>query len=136
MASLNQARERIYQHFATAWGSTSAFTFENEKFAPPSGAAWVRLSVRHRVRGQETLGPAGNRKFESFGAVIVQVFTPLDNGTAAADTLAELVRTTFEGKVLLPEHIRVYAVGVREVGPSDEWHQVNVEAEFQYDETK
>lgn len=137
MATLPQARERIYQAFADAAVLPSGrFCFDNEAFSPPAGQTWARLVVRHRVRAQETLGPAGARKFESLGGVIVQCFAPLDTGTAGADTVAQSVRSAFEGTVLLPEHIRLYGAQVREIGSDGAWYQVNVEAFFNYDETK
>lgn len=137
MATLPEARERIYQAFVDAAVlPTGRYTFENEVYTPPVGETWARLVVRHRVRAQETLGIVGNRKFESLGGVIVQCFAPLDTGTAGADTVAQAVRAAFEGKVLLPEHIRLYGAQVREIGSDGAWYQINVEAFFNYDETK
>lgn len=136
MTTLNEARGRIYQDFATAWGATSALTFDNEDFSPPAGLPWVRLAVRHESAQQESLGEPGARKFERLGRVFVQVFTPLDTGAATADNLASAARAVFEGKTLTPENIRFHAVTVREIGPDGAWYQVNVEAQFSYTETK
>lgn len=137
MTTLNEARGRIYQDFVTAWGATSPFTFDNEEFDPPNPpAAWVRLTVRHNTSQQESLGPAGRRKYERGGSVFVQCFTPLDSGVSAADNLATVVRSTFEGKTLTPENVRFTEVIVREIGPDGEWYQMNVEAVFTYTETR
>ena len=135
MTTLNEARGRIYQDFVTAWGSTSPFTFDNEAFNQPSGP-WVRLTVRHNASQQESLGPINRRKFERGGSVFIQCFTPLDSGAASADNLASVARAAFEGRTLTPENIRFTEVIVREIGPSEEWYQVNVEALFTYTETK
>ena len=136
MATLNQARERIYQTFVTAWGTTSALSFEGEAFTPPVGAPWVRVSVRHSDAVQDSLGGIGLRKFERIGRVFVQCFVPLDTGLAAVDNLATLARNVFEGKTLSPEAIHFFGVVVREIGPDDGWLQVNVEAAFIYHETR
>lgn len=137
MTTLAQARERMYQAFADAAVlPTGRFCYDNEAFQPPTGETWARLVVRHRTRGQETLGPTGTRKFESTGSIFVQCFAPLDKGVSDADNLAAAARAVFEGKVLLPEHIRCYGAVVREIGQDGAWYQVNVEAFFTYDETK
>jgi len=136
MATLPQARERIYQEFTTAWGATSAFVLDNEKMVPPAGDKWVRVAVRHQASVQETLGGVGLRKFERIGTVFVQCFTPLDKGMADGDNLAQAARAVFEGKTLNPEAIHFFGVAVRDIGVSESWNQTNVEAFFIYHETK
>ena len=138
MATPNEAAGRIYQDFATGWGATSPFTFDNEnpKGFPPANAPWARVSVRHGPTNQESLGGVGRRKFERTGSVFVQCFAPLDGGRVAADTLAQVARTIFEGKTLTPENLHFTAVEIREIGPDEAWYQINVEAPFTYTETK
>jgi len=137
MTTLNQARGRIYQDFVTGWGTTSALTFDNEKFSPPATANWVRLSVRHNASTQKSLGAVGNRKFMRGGSVFVQCFTALDSGVSGADNLATVARNIFEGITLSPETVYFTDVVVREIGPTDDgYYQINVEASFDYDETK
>jgi hypothetical protein len=137
VATLNQARERIYQTFNTDWGSTSAFTFDNDEFDPPAAADWVRFSVRHFDSNQESLGGVGNRKFLREGRIFVQCFTPLDSGLAGADNLATVARNIFEGKTLGTENIRCTDAVVREIGPTDDgFYQLNVEIAFNYSEVK
>ena len=136
MTSLNDAAGRIYQDFVTDWGATSPLTFDNEAYTPVEGTAFVRLAVRHDLGEQESLGGVGRRKFDRAGLVFVQCFAPLDNGRATADNLASTARAVFEGKTLTPENIRFYGVTIREIGVSDGWYQINVEAPFNYTETK
>lgn len=138
MTLLNEAREAIYLVFLTAWGSTSALEFDNEASTGPSGANFVRLVVRHNTRQQETLGGIGNRLFESGGSVIVQCFAPLDAGARGADALAEAVRAIFEGKTLQPSgaSLRFTSAVVREIGPTKDSYQTNVEALFTYTQRK
>ncbi len=136
MTTLNDARGAIYGAFETGWGSTSEFTFDNETFKPPKGASWARHVVRHAVRDQESLGGPGRRKFESSGSAITQCFGPLDKGVEGVDTLAEVAQGIFEGKTLLPEGIRFTSAVVTEIGPTEDWYQINVESFFTYTETK
>lgn len=136
MTTLAEARERIYDEFITAWGATSDLTLDNEKFDPPSDSPWARLSIRHNGRDQESLGPVTGRKFESIGSVFVQCFSPLDGGRTAADTLAATAQSILEGKHLHPEGIRLTGAAITEIGASEGWYQINVEALFTYSETK
>jgi hypothetical protein len=133
MTTLNDARGIIYAAFVAGIGATP-FTLDNENYDPPTDAVWYRLAVRHADRNQESLGGLGARKFESEGSVFVQCFAPLDSGAALADTLAETARSIFEGKTLT--QIRFTSAAVREIGPTDDWYQINVEATFTYTETK
>lgn len=135
-ATLNEARERIYQEFVDGWGVTSAYTFDNEDFSPPVGTQWVRLAVRHLASLQESLGGVGARKFTRSGSVFVQVFVPLDEGVDGADNLLRVARGIFEGKHLHPEGLRFQAGIVTEVGPDQDWYQANLELPFNYTETK
>lgn len=138
MTTLNQAREAIYAAFVADWsvGPASAYTFDNEKFDPPEGAPWARLSVRHRGAGQETLGRPGARRFARRGAAFVQVFVPEDTGTADADSLTARARAIFEGVTLAGTTVRFQDVIVRETGVDGVWYGMMVEAIFEYDETK
>lgn len=136
MTTLNEARGAIYEAFVTDWGATSPLTLDNETFNPPVDPPWARLVVRHDARSQESLGPVGNRKFESVGAAIIQCFGSLDKGTAEADTLAQVAQGILEGKVLLPEGIRFTSAQPIEIGPTEDGYQINVEAFFTYTETK
>ncbi len=135
--TLTEATERIYQTFSDDWGSTSLFAFDNEKLVPPKPSDdWVRVTVRHAGGGQESLGDVGNRKFTRQGSVFVQCFVPLNEGRAGADLLVIAARNIFEGKTLLPESIRFTGSDVREIGESEGYYQMNMEAFFNYTETK
>lgn len=139
MVSLVDARETIYQAFITAWGATSPITLDNEAFQPPADTAWVRMAVRHNVSTLECIGGSGYGGMNSYqraGIVFLQVFTPLNQGTREADTLAQAARAIFEGKTFSSNAIRFNNVVVREIGPDGSWFQVNLEADFQYDERK
>jgi hypothetical protein len=129
----------MYQRFIDLWGTTSPFTFDNEKFTPPTKTAWVRVTVRHDDSTLELIGgtqAGGFNKYQRTGRLTVQVFTPLNEGVEEADTLAQTARDIFEGVTLSSNAIRFNDVIVREIGPDEGWYQFNVEAVFQYDERK
>lgn len=139
MVSLLEARRDMYDEFSTEWGATSPVTYDNEAYDPPAGTAWVRFSVRHENSTLEAIGgldDGGFNKYQRVGRAFVQVFTPLNQGTEEADTLAQTARAIFEGTTLTSNAIRFNDVIVREIGPDGPWYQINVEALFQYDERK
>lgn len=137
MATPNEAVERIYSEFVTGWGATSPFTFDNKKYDPPANTSFVRVTVRHTDATQDSLGSVGTRKFDRPGTLFIQCFSPLDIGRSAADNLALTARNLFEGKTLTPEGIRFFGVTVREIGLDGEgMFQINVEAPFEYTETR
>lgn len=135
MTTLNDARKKIYDTFIAEYVA-SAFTFENEEFNPPAGVAWLRLVVRNLVSLQESLGPVGRRKFDRQALVMVQVFTPLDQGTEQADNLSTAARVIFEGRTLTPEALRFNAGSIQEIGEDGAYYQTNLEVPFSYTELK
>ena len=136
MTTLPEAREAIYEEFATGWGTLTEYTLDNEKFEPPKHDPWARVSVRHTDGGQETLGTVGSRKFSRTGSVFVQIFTPENSGLSGADALLPIARAIFEGSRITQTTIRFLNVVAREIGLDGKWYQTMVEAAFEYDETK
>lgn len=135
MTTQSQAMEAIYERFATLWDTNNGiYTFDGENFNEPSTGPWLRVSVRHTVGGQATLGQAGNRRFERAGSVVTNIFTPVNSGRALADTLAGLVRDIFEG-VSFGE-VYFFESNCRETGVDGLWYGIVVESKFFYNETK
>lgn len=135
MTTTVDAREAIYQRFVdnTALATTN-YTFDSEQYTPPAGETWVRLMVRHTDSEQHSLGGTNQRKFRRFGLIFVQVFSPLDAGTRANDTVVQATRDIFEG--VDASGIKYYNAIPREIGPDGAWFQTNLEITFDYDETK
>jgi len=133
----DEARKTLCLRWVANWVATSAnFVFENEdnKNFDAGTSPWARVSVRHTVGGQETLGPAGSRIFERRGILLVQLFTPKDSGMQAGAVLANSARAIFEGVSF--SGVDCYNGQVREVGPDGKWFQHVAEVDFRYYETK
>lgn len=135
MTSMQTARETVYQRFEDIWGATTAYTFGNEQFSPPSDAFWVRLAVQHFTGNQESLGGAGNRKFSRAGQISIQLFSPLNSGMDTIDGYVHTLRAIFEGETLTGA-IRCTDANAFEVGVSNGWFQVNIDIAFEYEEIK
>ena len=131
--TINEAREVMYQLFATGWGNTTAYTFENEDYDPPALLPWARVSVLHEFAGQETLGAVGNRRFQRTGRVFVQINVPKNAGMSQLDGLLVKAKDIFEGV-----HSTVWFRDVMfsVLGTNGKWLAGLMEAQFYYDEVK
>ncbi|MCH9665878.1 MAG: DUF4128 domain-containing protein [Gammaproteobacteria bacterium] len=135
MTDLVSARREIYIGFRTLWGSTTPMAYDNETFdGQINGEPWIRLSVRHTVSAQDSLGSVGNRRYQREGNVFVQIFTASDSGTKRADELAQQARSILEGTRI--STIRFNDVQITEIPSDGLWYNIVVEAAFRYDERK
>lgn len=140
MTTATAATEAVYQAIVDGYTS-SAYTFDGERFTPTVGTAWIRVAVRGRPSGEPTFGPLGQRYIQRRGTVLIQAFAPTttDDGVKAALDLAATARAVFEGKdvdvtgggVLTFSGGDVRPVGVDRGG----WYQANAEIQFTYDDT-
>lgn len=137
MTGYVEADEAMAQLFNDIWTpSGHPYALGNEKFAPPDESPWARMVTRINAATQSTLGRPGSRKFDRFGSVLVQVFTPVGDGTRDSTELVQLVVDGFEGARISGSTICFNDVIPRAVGPTDKWYQVTIEAEFRYTATK
>ena len=83
---------------------------------------------------QESLGKIGNRRFERFGIIIANVFTPLEEGTSEGDNLARDIQNIYEGTRF--NGVTINNSIVREKGVEDQWYHTIFEANFVYYEIK
>lgn len=137
-ATYAQARNEILAQFIGAWNVTGyPCHYPDRPFTPPTDATpWARITVRHSGGGQGSLaGALGKVKWGRTGRVTVQIFTAPGTGLSTADDLAKLVANAFEG-VATPRGVWFRNVHPVEVGPDGGWYQVNVLADFEYDEVK
>jgi hypothetical protein len=137
-ATFDQANNDILAFFKTAWDTTGLLAvYENVKGAKPTAqAAWARLTVRHGPSAQASLsGATGTSRYERSGILTAQIFIPNGEGLALGYSLAKTVIDAFEGKAT-PRQVWFRNATVNEVGPSEEWFQMNVTIGFTYDEVK
>lgn len=130
-----EARENIYSSFVEQWNNFTDFTLDNEDFDPGEDA-WVRITVRSRDGQQGSLGTEGNRRFDRAGVVFVQIFTPLNKGTAEMGSITEKVLEIFEGKRIADTTICFHTARPKELGPEGVWYNSTVEVGFTYQEIK
>ncbi len=137
-ATFEEANNEILDVFQAAWGPTgNTAVFDNKKGEKPAAtASWARVTVRHTGGNQASLANVGGqRRWSRDGIITVQVFVPAGEGLSGAYALAKIVADAYEGTAT-PSAVWFRNVRVNEIGESGHWFQVNVLAEFTYDEVK
>lgn len=106
---------------------------------PPSDQTltWIRPRIRHVAGGQRTLGGAtGLKRFGRTGVIVVQVFTPRGTGLSRPDLNAKVLMDAFDKAVPDSTGVWLRNAAVNEIGPDGAYFQMNITAEFSYDEVK
>ncbi len=139
-ATFDEAQDEILTVFKDAWDPTGWIAlYENVAGDPPSTATpvpWARVVLRNVTGQQGSLsGALGTQRWDREGNVIIQVFVPAGEGLSRSKNLVKIVVDAFEG-VATPLNVRFRNVRTNEIGESGEWFQVNVIADFLFDEIK
>jgi len=131
-----EARNAIQGYFDANWSATPTGTiaYDNLPFTPPSAEPWLRLAVRHAAGQQAGFG-GGTRRYRRSGVTLLQIFVPEGEGPSEAVQLGDSAVGLFEGTVL-SGNLRFGPVALREIGVEDGWFQINVAADFSFDEVK
>ena len=110
---------------AVVWPMTPAIVPEN--------TLWIRPSIQHVGGGQASLsGAIGTRRFDRYGMLTIQCFSPVGDGNTDADDLAGSLLNSFEGI----RNSQVWYRNIRaiEIGKEGSTVQVNLIADFSYEE--
>lgn len=134
MTTTNAAKIAINDRFIAEWTGKTPFTLDNDDFTEPDGVPWTRLTVRGIGGGQTSLGKVGNRRYDRLGQIVINIFTPVEEGTSRGDILAQEALDLFEGTRF--NGVVVNNAVIQEIGAKDTWYQINVTASFEYYEIK
>ena len=134
--TLLTATNSIYGRWATEWGSTTAYVFEDESAEglAKGKAPWCRVIVAVPGGGQQTLGPIGARKYDRRGVVFVQIHTLTEAGVATSRTLADQARNVLEGEAF--DGLAFDDATIDNDGIDGRWKRTVVQAFFHYQEHK
>lgn len=104
---------------------------------PKAHKAWARVNIQHTQSDQKSLGAPGTRRFERWGYVTAQIFTPLSEGQglSLSEQLVIIARNAFEGNST-PSGVWFRKVTAKEIGVDGPWWNTNVIASFCYDEIR
>ena len=114
--------------FNTGWAGATPVAYENEKFTPPTDAAYASLIVRPDSASQHEMGST-QVTFRHPGLIFVMIFSPPDQGNAAALTLAEQAAVIFrrQSSTFTDGRILYRAPSITPIGITDEgYFHINV----------
>jgi len=154
--TLEVAQDQIYERFRSVWVADTPALLGGSPLAPASiqyedstnwtgrpvgdddnGRAWARINIRHATGNQATLADGnGGSLFTQEGTVIVQVFADYksNKGSTLAVQLAMVAKKAFEGK--RTSDVWFKRARYQEVGREGRWYQINVSADFEWDERR
>lgn len=145
MTTILQAIDDLMGSFRTAWlaNVTSApvpLFYDDVVGDIPSGQdaegralPWARLTARHNLGTQDSLGDVGNRRFLNSGLFTVQIFAPSGEGGIFARELAGIAAGILRG-IRSENSVWIFDVTPQEIGADGPWFNVNVTATFRYQE--
>jgi len=127
------ARDAILELFTTAWNAQTNPTplfYWDKPHDPPQDGEYARITVRHNLGFD---GAIGGTCFTRQGIITVQIFTKFGEGLSRSDVLTKVALDAFQGKSTCGG---VWFRNVRpnEVGQNGDFFQVNVIADFEYEE--
>jgi hypothetical protein len=118
-STYNDIRAAIEGRIATQMALSPAYpvSYQNVPFTPPNNAPWVQVSIRFGDNNYATLlGPSTGFNRQT-GTLVLNVFTPQGQGTAANYTIAERLKDLFD-RVKLSSIIFDAASGPTQVTPA------------------
>lgn len=126
------AHNAIRSRLSTNWSATT-ISYPNVEFRPPQGdVSWIRLTIQDGDSFQASMGAAANI-YRHPGAIIVNIFTPLNQGDKLALQYADSISAIFRSWQDNGSGIRCGAPQVRQLGPDDKWYHVTVSVPFERD---
>lgn len=141
--TFNDARDHMLKVFKDAWDLTGYPAIYPDKAEnpdnggdTPSANVWARATIRHADGFQSSLtGPLEVLKRHSnIGVVIIQVFGSIGDGSTAAYDAAQTVVTAFRKSRGIP--VWFSRVRINEIGTRGPFNQINVLADFSYDDVR
>jgi hypothetical protein len=127
-----EARDEIMALFVAGWSSTGIdLRFWNAPGPlPKDRSPWARILVKHTQGGNASIS---SKRFMRSGVIFVEIYTPVGGGFTQADDLAKIAMDVFQGKST-PGGVWFRNVRLVETDAEGHWSQVNVIADFTYDE--
>jgi hypothetical protein len=136
MPNLAMATDTICGQFNSAWADRAPVEWPNVPVPDPhfrdGSDPWCAFDLAFEGGENATIG---SRVFSRSGHLVVRIFVPAgERGLERANELAMVALDAFEGKTI--DGVSFYNVGMKTVGPDGPWFQVNVRADFEFDEVK
>jgi hypothetical protein len=119
-------RASIEARLSDNW-STTTIDWENVDFNTPNNAAWIRLSIINGASDYRVI----QAKKQHLGMIAIQVFTPINTGTALARSYCDTLAAIFDDQNF--DDVVCGVASITNVGASDVWYQTNVSIPYRRD---
>ena len=119
-STINDVRATIEERIATEMAKMPTYpvSYQNVPFTPPNNSPWVQVFLRFGDNTYATILPATANGFNiQTGVLVVNVYTPQGQGTAANYTIANRIRSLFD-RLTLDSIIFDAASGPAQVTPA------------------
>lgn len=130
-----QFRDTVRTAFGAHWtaaGETfDAVAWNNLSYDPGGRDSYLHVGLAHASGSVASLGAGASTQMRRETIFAAQIFVKHNTGQARADDLAEVVLDFLESLHLTG--IRVRDPSMIELGRINEWFQVNVNAQIDYD---
>ena len=132
-SSYNDVRAAIEERIAAEMVLSPVYpvSYQNVPFTPPNNSSWLQVFIRFGDNNYATLIGPGTGFNRQTGTLVVNVFTPQGQGTAANFTIAERIKDKFD-RLNLSGIIFDAASGPIQIAPAspDAFYQTQVTITF------
>jgi len=118
-------------HWTAAGEDLAIVAWDNISFNPRNSEAYVLAGLSHSSGTLASLGAGSTIQTRKVAVFAGQIFVRHNTGQARADQLAEILLDFVESTKLTG--IRFRNQGMTEAGRVNQWFQVNVNAQIEYD---
>ncbi len=133
--TVSQFRDTVRTAFSTAWTTAGEpldiVAWDNVSFNPRNLQAYVFASLAHATGEIAALGTGPEVMVRRNAIFAAQIFVRHNTGQQRADDLAEVILDFLESARL--QGIRIRDIGLTEAGRVNQWFQINVNAQIEYD---
>lgn len=130
-----QFRDAVRTAFGAAWVAAGEdlkiVAWDNVFFNPRNTEAYVSLGLSHSSGSLASLGAGSTIQVRRVAIFAGQIFVRHNTGQARADQLAEIILDFLESAKITG--IRFRDMGVTEAGRVNQWFEVNVNSQVEYD---
>ena len=134
-STINDIRATIEERIAAEMARMPTYpvSYQNVPFTPPNNSPWVQVFLRFGDNTYATILPATANGFNiQTGVLVVNVYTPQGQGTAANYTIANRIRSLFD-RLTLDSIIFDAASGPAQVTPAspEPYYQTQLSITFE-----
>lgn len=136
-ATYEQAQDEMLELLRGSLPADFPVHYQNvntEFVVPTDDTEWARVMIRTATARTASLGNHnGRRRYEREGTLWIQLFTPAGIGLSRVYALAKILTDAFQA--VRPRRCVAFRnVRMNEIGASGNFYQINVLADFSYDE--